>query len=164
MSRAVVDVLISMPERDLFIRAQRAYLGFRQIGVDYTRPERMFGTSTNNIGRNLGWATRGVLAVSRAPLTGLSIFSLGLFLLSVILIVLIVVARLFFPDIAPQGLTTLSVLILGLGALNLVAVAVVGEYVGRILEETKRRPRFVAQSITRDGKTAPMEQWDREIK
>jgi nucleoside-diphosphate-sugar epimerase/glycosyltransferase involved in cell wall biosynthesis len=153
MSRDVVDVIIDMPERDLFIRAQRAYAGFKQAGVDYKRPERMFGTSTNNLGRNLGWATRGVLAVSRAPLTGLSLFALGLFALSVVLIIAQILSKIFLPSIAPQGLVSLSVLILGLGSLNLLAIAVVGEYVGRILEETKRRPRYVRRLITEFGTT-----------
>lgn len=161
MSRSVVDVLVEMPERDLFIRAQRAYLGFRQVGVDYIRPERMFGRSTNNLRRNFGWATRGVLAVSRAPLTGLSVFALGLFFVALALIVLQVVARLFFPDLAPQGLTSISILVLGLGAVNLLAVAVVGEYVGRVLEESKRRPRFITSALTESGRTIPVERWDR---
>jgi hypothetical protein len=135
----------------LFIRAQRAYAGFRQAGVDYKRPERMFGTTTNNIGKNLGWATRGVLAVSRAPLTGLSLFALSLFGLSLLMITLQIVTRLLFPDIAPQGLVSVSILVVGLGSLNLLAIAVVGEYVGRILEETKKRPRYVRHSVTEYG-------------
>jgi dolichol-phosphate mannosyltransferase len=153
MSRHVVEVITEMPERDLFIRAERAYVGFRQTGVDYVRPERMFGKSTNSLGRNLGWATRGVLAVSRAPLTGLSVFSLILVGLVGAAIVLQLGAKILFPDIAPEGLTSLSVLILGMGALNLLAISIVGEYVGRILEETKRRPRYVTNSITQDGIT-----------
>lgn len=153
MSREVVDVIKAMPERDLFIRAQRAYAGFRQTGVDYKRPERMFGTSTNSLARNFGWATRGVLAVSRAPLTGLSVFALGLFGLSLLLIVLQILSRLLLPSLAPQGLVSLSVLVLGLGSLNLLAIAIVGEYVGRILEETKKRPRYVRRLITECGVT-----------
>ena len=153
MSRHVVEVITEMTERDLFIRAERAYVGFRQTGVDYVRPERMFGKSTNSLGRNLGWATRGVLAVSRAPLTGLSVFSLILVGLVGAAIVLQLGAKILFPDIAPEGLTSLSVLILGMGALNLLAISIVGEYVGRILEETKRRPRYVTNSITQDGIT-----------
>ena len=153
MTREVVDVVLVMPERDLFIRAQRAYVGFRQAGVDYRRPERMFGTSTNSIGRNLGWATRGVLAVSRAPLTGLSVFSLGLFGLSVLMIIAQSVTKVLFPSIAPAGLVSVSILIVGLGSLNLLAIAIVGEYVGRILEETKKRPRYVRRVVTQFGVT-----------
>lgn len=155
MSREVADVIMDMPERDLFIRAQRAYAGFRQAGVEYVRPERMFGRSTNNLGRNLGWATRGVLAVSRAPLTGLSVFALAMFFVAAVLVTAQIVAKIVFPESAPQGFVSLAVLVLGLGALNLLAIAVVGEYVGRILEETKRRPRYIRRLITRRGVTKP---------
>jgi dolichol-phosphate mannosyltransferase len=153
MSREVVEVVKSMPERDLFIRAQRAYVGFRQTGVDYKRPERMFGKTTNNLGRNVGWATRGVLAVSRAPLTALSLFALALFSFSVFVILVQIVRKLLFPSLVPEGLLSISVLVTGLGSLNLLAIAIVGEYVGRILEETKKRPRYVRRLITERGLT-----------
>jgi nucleoside-diphosphate-sugar epimerase/glycosyltransferase involved in cell wall biosynthesis len=153
MSREVVEVVQSMPERDLFIRAQRAYAGFRQTGVDYKRPERMFGSSTNNIRRNFGWATRGVLAVSRAPLTALSLFALALFGFSLLLSIVLIVRKLFFPDSVPAGQALIPVLVLGLGSLNLLAIAIVGEYVGRIREETKKRPRFARRLITECGVT-----------
>jgi dolichol-phosphate mannosyltransferase len=153
MSREVVEVVKSMPERDLFIRAQRAYVGFRQTGVDYRRPERMFGKTTNNLGKNVGWATRGVLAVSRAPLTALSLFALAMFSFSVLAILVQVVRKLLFPELVPQGLLSISVLVTGLGSLNLLAIAIVGEYVGRILEETKKRPRYVRRLITERGAT-----------
>ena len=155
MSREVADAICCMPERDLFIRAQRAYAGFRQTGVDYVRPERMFGRTTNNLGRNLGWATRGILAVSRAPLTALSLFSLSLFVVSLLLIVAQIGAKFLLPSLAPQGLVSISVLVIGLGSLNLLAVSIVGEYVGRILEEVKRRPRYLRRLITRDGQSRP---------
>jgi dolichol-phosphate mannosyltransferase len=153
MSREVVEAIKIMPERDLFIRAQRAYVGFRQTGVDYKRPERMFGKSTNNIGRNVGWATRGVLAVSRAPLTALSLFALVLFTFSLLVIIVQIVRKLLFPSLVPEGLLSISVLVTFLGSLNLLAIAIVGEYVGRILEETKRRPRYVRRLVTECGVT-----------
>lgn len=153
ISREVVEVIKVMPERDLFIRAQRAYVGFRQTGVDYKRPERMFGKTTNNIGRNVGWATRGVLAVSRAPLTALSLFALALFSISLFVIIVQIVRKLLFPSLVPEGLLSISVLVTGLGSLNLLAIAIVGEYVGRILEETKKRPRYVRRLITEYGVT-----------
>ena len=59
IDRRVVDALNALPERDRFIRGLRAWVGFRQTGVPYVRPERMFGTSTNSLVRNLAWARRG---------------------------------------------------------------------------------------------------------
>lgn len=153
MTRNVVDVITAMPERDLFIRAQRAYAGFRQSGVDYVRPERAFGKSTNSFAKNVGWAMKGVLAVSRAPLTALSIFGFITFCIALLLIVVQVVTRVFWPDIAPKGLTTISILIVGMGAINILGIAVLGEYIGRILDEVKRRPRYVRRFVTRSGHT-----------
>ena len=160
MKRPVSRAIMNMPERDLFIRAQRAYVGFRQVGVDYVRPERMFGRSTNNLGKNVGWALRGLLSVSRAPLTALSIFGAGVFGLAVILILTQVITRIFWPDLAPKGLATISILILGMGALNILGISVVGEYVGRILDETKRRPRFIRRLETRSGVTRDTQEGD----
>jgi dolichol-phosphate mannosyltransferase len=113
----------------------------------------MFGKSTNNIGRNVGWATRGVLAVSRAPLTALSLFALVLFTFSLLVIIVQIVRKLLFPSLVPEGLLSISVLVTFLGSLNLLAIAIVGEYVGRILEETKRRPRYVRRLVTECGVT-----------
>lgn len=151
MSRPVVNSILEMPERDLFIRAQRAFVGFRQIGVDYVRPERVFGTSTNNIRRNVGWAMRGFLSVTRVPLTVLSVIGVTSFLVALLLVCIQVITKLFVPDIAPDGLATVSILILSLGALNVLGLAILGEYVGRILDETKRRPRFIRRLITQSG-------------
>lgn len=154
MSNQVAQVITAMPEQDLFIRAQRAYVGFRQVGIDYIRPERMFGKSTNNFRRNIAWAMRGLLAVTRVPLTALTLVGFILFFIAGGLIVLQVLTKLFWPDIAPKGFATVSILILGMGAINILGISVVGEYVGRILDETKRRPRFVRRLITRRGVSA----------
>ena len=161
MTRRVALAIQDMPERDLFIRAQRAYVGFRQIGVDYVRPERMFGKSTNSLRRNVGWAMRGLLSVSRAPLTALSIFGAGIFGLAALLIMLQIVTRIFWPGLAPEGLATISILILGMGALNILAISIVGEYVGRILDESKRRPRYVRRLVTRAGVTEDAHEGDK---
>jgi dolichol-phosphate mannosyltransferase len=61
IDRRVVKWILRFPERDLFLRGVRAFAGFKQIGVDYTRPERMFGVSTNSLLKNIGWAKKGIL-------------------------------------------------------------------------------------------------------
>ena len=130
-------------------------MGGKQIGVDYKRPERMFGTSTNNLARNLGWAIKGILAVSRVPLSILSTFSGIFFLISMLALAAEVVYKLIDPTSAPQGTTMLITLVVFLGSLNLLAISIVGAYVGTILEETKRRPRFLRDSIIRYGRLQP---------
>src|SRR5581483_6739444 len=64
MDRRVVEAMLRFPERDLFLRGVRAYAGFKQIGVDYVRPERMFGQTNNSLAKNLGWAKKGILSFS----------------------------------------------------------------------------------------------------
>ena len=152
MDRRVVDHLLEFPERDPFLRALRAYVGGRQIGVDYVRPERMFGTSTNNLARNLGWATKGILAVSKVPLSLLSTAGAGFFALSMLALLAQAVYKMVDPGSAPQGVTILITLVVLLGSLNLLAISIVGAYVGTILEEAKRRPRFMRDSIIRSGR------------
>ena len=72
MDKRVVQAILQFPERDLLVRGVRAFVGFKQIGVDYVRPERMFGVSTNNLARNIGWAKKAIFSFSYTPLTILS--------------------------------------------------------------------------------------------
>ena len=60
MDRKIVRIINNMPEKDRYLRGMRAWVGFRQKGVEYTRPERPYGTSTNNMFRNIRWARKGI--------------------------------------------------------------------------------------------------------
>jgi nucleoside-diphosphate-sugar epimerase/glycosyltransferase involved in cell wall biosynthesis len=151
MDRRVVSALLQFPERDMFLRGMRAFAGFRQVGVDYVRPERMFGRSTNNLLRNLGWAKRGIFSFSDAPLNALLFVATLLFGATVLLGAVQVTLRLLFPDLAPPGVTTVLLAILFFGSFNLLAIALVGEYVGRIFTEAKGRPRFIRRAVLRRG-------------
>ncbi len=151
MDRRVVRVLLSFPERDLFIRGIRAFAGFRQTGVDYTRPERMFGVTTNSFAKNIGWAKKGLLSFSNTPLNILSTAGFALFALSLLLGLLYVVSRLFFPGAAPRGFTSLVLIVIFFGSINMLAVSIIGEYIAKIFEEVKRRPHFVRRNFIRDG-------------
>lgn len=151
LDKQVVRCLLQFPERDLFLRGVRAYVGFDQIGVDYVRPERVFGTSTNNLLKNVGWAKKGILSFSNIPLNLLSGFGMASLGLVGVLLVLQVLAKLAFPALAPPGVTTLMLVIMAFGAVNLFAVGLLGEYIAKVFEEVKRRPRFLRRSIIRDG-------------
>ena len=83
IDRRVVRWLLACEERDLFLRGLRAYVGFSQTGVPYTRPERMFGRSTNSVLKNFGWAKKGILSFSRTPLDVLTFSGVALVLISV---------------------------------------------------------------------------------
>jgi dolichol-phosphate mannosyltransferase len=151
MDRRVVKQILRFPERDLFLRGVRAFVGFKQVGVDYVRPERMFGRSTNNLGRNIGWAKKGILSFSNTPLTMLSYFGSLLFLVALGLVALQVVSKILFPGSSPHGITILLISILFFGSINLFAIGIVGEYIAKIFEEVKQRPHFVRRSIIKDG-------------
>lgn len=151
IDKRVVRCLLQFPERDLFLRGVRAYAGFRQTGVDYVRPERMFGRSTNNLLKNLGWAKKGILSFSNTPLNLLTAFSLTIFVVVSLLVVFQVVGRLLFPDLTPKGITTVLLVESFFGATTLLAISLIGEYIAKIFEEVKRRPHYLRRSIVRDG-------------
>jgi dolichol-phosphate mannosyltransferase len=151
MDRKVVRSLIQFPERDLFLRGLRAFAGFRQIGVDYHRPERMFGQSTNNLVRNIGWAKKGILSFSNTPLNMLSVMGSVLLLLTFSLAVIQMVLKLSRPDLVPQGVTTLLLVTMFFGSLSIFCIAVLGEYLAKIFEEVKRRPLYIRRSVIRRG-------------
>jgi len=151
MDRRVVRGILSFPERDLFIRGVRAFVGFRQTGVDYVRPERMFGVSTNNFAKNIGWAKKGILSFSNTPLTMLSVTGIALFGASILLGLLSIAARLLFPDAAPRGYTSMVLVVIFFGSINLLAASIIGEYIAKIFEEVKGRPHFIRRSFVRNG-------------
>ncbi len=156
MDRRVVGWLLNCPERDLFVRGLRAYVGFRQVGVDYVRPERMFGVTTNSFLKNVDWAKKGIFSFSNAPLTMLTGLGIVLLGVSVLFAFIAALLRLFFPDIAPRGVTTLLILILLFGSLNLFAIGLVGEYIAKIMTEVKGRPRLIRAALIRNGESTDL--------
>jgi nucleoside-diphosphate-sugar epimerase/glycosyltransferase involved in cell wall biosynthesis len=151
LDRKVVQSLTQFPERDLFLRGLRAFAGFKQVGVDYHRPERMFGSSTNNLVKHLGWAKKGILSFSNTPLNMLSVLGGGLLLLTFALAVVQVLLRVYRPDWVPQGITTVLLAIMFFGSLSTFATAVLGEYLAKVFEEVKCRPLYIRRSIVRNG-------------
>lgn len=145
IDRKVVDVLKTFPERDRFLRGLRAWVGFKQIGVNYTRPERMFGKTTNNFLKNFNWATKGIFSFSYVPLKMITMLSLVVFVLSIIGMIYQITVRLAFPDSTPKGITTILVSILFLGSIQLLGISILGEYIGKIFEEVKQRPKYVVK-------------------
>ncbi len=155
MDKRVVQAVLRFPERDFFLRGVRAFAGYQQTGVDYIRPERMFGRTTNNLAKNIGWAKKGILSFSNAPLTMLSSFGTVLLFASLCLAIFQIIYRAVYPQGTPNGVTTQLLLILFFGSINLFALGLVGEYIGKIFEEVKQRPPFIRRSIIRDGDVRP---------
>ena len=156
MDRRVIGWLLNCPERDLFVRGLRAYVGFRQTGVDYVRMKRMFGESTNNLLMNIDWAKKGIFSFSNTPLTMLTSLGASLLAISTLSAVVIALLRIFVPDIAPRGATTLLITILMFGSINLFAIGLVGEYIAKIMTEVKGRPRLIRSALIRNGKSTDL--------
>lgn len=133
------------------MRGLRAYVGFKQTGVDYVRPERMFGRSTNSFMKNIDWAKKAILSFSNSPLTMLTNTGIISLAVSLLVAVVVVVLRVFIPHIAPRGITTVLIVTLIFGSFNLFAIGLVGEYVSKIMTEVKRRPRLIRASLIRNG-------------
>lgn len=152
IDRRVYEKLKLFPERDRFLRGLRAWLGYKQTGVPYVRPERMFGVTTNSLIKNFQWATKGIFSFSFVPLQFITITSLIVFFISIIGILYQIGVRLLFPHSTPSGITTIIVLILFIGSVQLLGIGVLGEYLGKIFEEVKGRPKFVVKNIKRNEK------------
>jgi len=146
MDKRVVDAMNNMPERDRFIRGLRAWSGFKQTGIEYHRPERMFGQTTYSLYKNIQWAKKGIFSFSYLPLELFSLIAIFIVLLSLAGIVAFLVIHYLDPTV-PRGFTSLILVILFLSGLQLLFMAVIGEYLGKIFEEVKGRPKYLIKEI-----------------
>ncbi len=149
IDRKVMEELKKLPERDRFIRGLRAWVGFRQTGVPYIRPERMFGKSTNNLIKNFQWATKSIFSFSYVPLQAMTLLSLAVFFLSALGICWQVGLRIVRPDLTPPGISAVLIVILFLGSVQLLGISFLGEYLIKIFEEVKQRPMYIRKEIIR---------------
>ena len=145
MDRRVVDAINGMPERDRLLRGLRAWVGFKQIGVEYTRPERFWGKSTNSLIASTKWARKAIFSFSYAPMELVSRIAALTMLVAVGAIIFYII--LYFFKGAPQGFLTLLIITLFLGAIQLLSLAIIGEYLARVFEETKQRPKYITREI-----------------
>jgi dolichol-phosphate mannosyltransferase len=144
MDRKVVEALTAMPERDRFVRGLVSWTGFRQIGVPYRRAARFAGTSKYPITKMLRFAMDGIASFSVKPLTATTYVGFAVAALAVVGIVYALVLRLF-TNIHVPGWTALFIAVLFLGGVQLISLGIMGEYVGRIYGEAKRRPLYFVQ-------------------
>jgi len=152
VSKRVAQLIADMPERDRLIRGMRSWVGFKQIGIPYDRPERHAGTTSYSIGRRVEGALDGLFGYSKVPIR-VALFT-GLFVLAVggVYLLQVLTSTLFFGERGlVHGWASLITLGFMLGGANLVAVAIVGEYVCRIYFQTKDRPLYVVDKVAGPG-------------
>ncbi|HEY5712047.1 MAG TPA: glycosyltransferase family 2 protein [Allosphingosinicella sp.] len=144
LDRSVVEIIKAMPERNRFMKGLFAWSGFRQAAVEYERVPREVGTTKFRYWKLWTLALDGLTSASTMPLRIWSYIGLVIAFLTLLYAVYVVAKTVFFgSDVA--GYPSLMVAILFFGALQLISLGVLGEYVGRILIETKRRPLYVVR-------------------
>ena len=145
MSRRALDALLAMPEQARFIRGMVAWIGFKQVPFAYDRAERFAGATKYPLGKMLRFALDALTGFSSAPLKLASHAGLALSLGSLLLIVYIAYAWAVGRSI--QGWTSLMLVVVILGAVQMFVLALMGEYIGRLYNEAKRRPLYIVQEI-----------------
>ena len=150
MDRAVVDALLMLPERNRFMKGLFAWVGFRSEPLAYEPPERLHGRSTFRPFKLFHFALDGLTAFTTWPLRMVSMLGILLSLVSFAYGALIIVGYLLHGN-EVQGWSTLITVILFFAGINLISIGVLGEYVGRIFNEVKRRPVYLVQSKHGEG-------------
>jgi polyisoprenyl-phosphate glycosyltransferase len=149
MSRRALDALLAMPEQARFIRGMVAWIGFRQVPFAYDRQQRFAGVTKYPLRKMMRFAFDALTGFSSAPLKLASHAGLWLSFGSVLLILYIAYAWLAGRSI--QGWTSLMLVVVILGAIQMFALALMGEYIGRLYNEAKRRPLYIIQEVAGGG-------------
>jgi dolichol-phosphate mannosyltransferase len=158
VDRKVVDVIKAMPERARFLRGMVSWAGFRQVALPYDRAPRQAGESKYPLTTMIHFAMDGIISFSLVPLK-LAIWT-GFFAIWIAVagIIVAIIDRLFEKGLT-RGWASLFVAVLFMGGVQLVSLGILGEYLGRIYTEVKRRPLYVVQERlgfpTRDEKEIP---------
>ena len=144
IGRRAIDELLKIDEYDYYIRCLRAYVGFKQTGIEYERSARSRGRSTQSPLMLLWWAKTLIVNFSFKPLEWIAVLAMGVVLVAFVSIVVFLISYAIHPD-SPRGIPTLFVLMLFLGGVQLLALSVVAEYLSKIFLEVKRRPRYIVR-------------------
>ncbi|MEO1239242.1 MAG: glycosyltransferase family 2 protein [Pseudomonadota bacterium] len=141
IDRHVVEALKDMPERDRFLRGMVSWVGYRQSALEYVRAERFAGETKYPLRKMIRFASDGIFSFSRRPLQlsiALGVTASGLALLGIIY----ALALRLFTDVWVEGWTALFIAVMFFGGVQLLCIGIMGEYVGRIYQETKNRPLY----------------------
>lgn len=147
MDRRVVDVLNAMPERNRYVRGLRSWVGLRQTSVSYVRDSRFAGEIKYTIRKSLALAVDALVSFSKVPLRIATYLGLLATAIALLMAGLVLYWRIFEPNSPVTGFATIMIAIFFLGAVQLVSIGILGEYVGRIYEEVKGRPLYVLSEV-----------------
>ena len=150
VDRRAVEVLRQLPERNRFMKGLFAWVGFNAVGVPYERPQRAAGSSKFNLWRLWNFALDGVVSFSTVPLR--ASFYAGLAIAAIaVLYALFIIGRVLIFGIDTPGYASLLIAVLLMGAIQLLSLGIIGEYLGRLFLEVKGRPIYVVESVYENG-------------
>jgi dolichol-phosphate mannosyltransferase len=153
MSRRVVDQLRLLREKDRFVRGLVSWVGFRQTGISYARDRRQGGQTKYPYRRMIKFAFDGITSFSTVPLKLATWTGYAAALLAVLYLLSVFVQKLLGYTI--EGWATIMVAMLFMGAVQLICLGILGEYLGRIFNEVKARPMYVVEEHLDSGANAP---------
>jgi dolichol-phosphate mannosyltransferase len=153
MTRQVLDVLMNMPEQHRFVRGMVAWIGFRQVAVPYRRDPRFAGTTKYPLRKMVAFAMDAITGFSVAPLR-LSLY-LGAFSILVAVLVAGYALWSYLTMRTAPGWTSIAIIVLTFGAIQMFCLAIMGEYLGRTYMQTKQRPLFIIKSIHQGEASSP---------
>jgi glycosyltransferase involved in cell wall biosynthesis len=154
VDRRAVEVLRQLPERNRFMKGLFAWVGFNSIGVPYERPQRAAGSSKFNLWRLWNFALDGLVSFSTAPLRAW--FYVGAVIATVsVLYALFIITRVLIFGIDTPGYASLLIVVLLMGAIQLLSLGIIGEYLSRLFLEVKSRPIYVIEGVYEDGTVQP---------
>jgi Glycosyltransferases involved in cell wall biogenesis len=142
MDRKVVNVMGKMRERHRFLRGMAAWVGYRQVGVEYDRKERFAGSTKYPLSKMLKLALNAITSFSYFPLQMATYLGFVCAALSIVAIPVVIVLRLSHGA-ALLGQATTLIMVLFLGGVQLITLGILGEYIGRIYDEVKGRPLYI---------------------
>jgi polyisoprenyl-phosphate glycosyltransferase len=151
MSRRAVDAFLLLPETSRFIRGMVAWIGYPQIAVPYDRAARTAGTTKYNLSKMLRFAADGVAAFSIKPLRVATFVSAGLFGAASLITLWAIITWLYHGTV--RGWTSLIVTVLFIGGIQTLILGIIGEYIGRLFLEVKRRPLYLVREDTAVNET-----------
>jgi glycosyltransferase involved in cell wall biosynthesis len=152
MTRRVVEQMRAAPEHHRYLRGLRSWVGFRQTGLVVERDERFAGATNYGPLKLLKLASDGLFSFSVVPLRAASLAGLVAIVVSVAFSLFTLYTRIFLHR-APVGFTSLMLFMSFFAGVQLFFLGIIGEYIGRIYQETKRRPLYIVGAVVRDGMT-----------
>jgi hypothetical protein len=139
-------VMVRLPERTRFMKGLFAWVGFKQTAIYYEREERQAGGTKWNYWRLWNFAMDGITSFSSFPLKVWSYFGFTISALA-FLYAIVLAIRKIFHDVDVPGYTSLMVVVLFLGGIQLITLGILGEYMGRVYNEVKGRPLYVVREL-----------------